>query len=167
MLVKKQILAVGLFSLLSGLSFSASAEKFGIVDISKIMAESKEASVVKTQLEAKFKPREQKLLALQKSIQADMEKLQRDDAVMTEAQKKSLQEKIMTARKEFETKGRAFQQEVNVAQNQAMQKLFSKVKVVVDDVAKAGKYDVIFQKDAVQYIAPDHDITSKVIEKLK
>ena len=163
--MKKSLLVVGILSFL--FSFPSFAEKIGIVDINKVMAESKDASKIKSDLEAKFKPREQKLLTEQKSIQEDIQKLQRDDAVMTEAQKKALQEKIIKARKDFEIKGRAFQQEVNTAQGQAMKQLFEKVKGVVDSVAKAGKYDVIFQKDAVQYISPDHDITSQVIVKLK
>jgi len=163
--VKKTVLAIGLVSMLFG--FNASAQKIGIVDINKVMSSSKDAASIKSELEAKYKPREQKLLGEQKAIQEEIKKLQRDDSIMTEAQKKSLQEKIMAYRKNFEAKGRSFQQEVNAAQSQAMKNLFDKVKVVVDTVAKNNKFDVVFQKDAVQYIAPGNDITAKVIAKLK
>lgn len=149
------------------LSFGANAERIGVVDINKVMGSSKQAAEIKAKLEKKYRPREEKLLALQKTIQEDIQKLQRDASVMTDEQKKSLQEKIMKARQGFENKGRAFQQEVNKAQNEEMQKLFGQVKSVVDSVAKSEKYDVVLQKDAVQYIAGNNDITNKVIAKLK
>ncbi len=159
------MILAGVFSLLCGATFAAT-QKIGVVDINKVMAGSKEAVTIKKNLEGKYRPREQALMKMQKSIQEDMQKFQRDTTVMTDAQKKNLQEKIIKARKEFETKGRAFQQEVNTAQGQAMQKLFSKVKGVVDNVAKTQHYDIIIQKDAVQYIASKDDITQKVIDKL-
>jgi outer membrane protein len=108
------------------------------------------------------------LVELQNNIQEDMKKLQRDNTILTDDQKQKMQQDIIAKRKDFEEKARNFQQEVNQAQNAAMQKLFNKVKGVVDSVAKSEKYDLILQKEAVQFSASDaNDITPKVIAKLK
>jgi outer membrane protein len=156
---------VGLIALFA--TFCVNAEKIGIIDMNKVMTQSGQAAKLKSKLEDKYKPREEKLLALQKEIQQDMQKLQRDATVMTDKQKKSLQDKILTARKSFESKGRAFQQEVNKEQNDEMQKLFNNAKSTIDNIAKNEKFDVILQKEAVQYIAGNNDITDKVLAKLK
>lgn len=147
---------------------SVQAQKIGVVDINQVMANTKETAEIKKQLETKYRPKEQSLVELQNNIQEEMKKLQRDNTILTDEQKQKMQQDIIAKRKDFEEKARNFQQEVNQAQNAAMQKLFNKVKGIVDSVAKSEKYDLILQKEAVQFSASDaNDITPKVIAKLK
>ncbi len=166
--MKKQSWLVGLFIVLSGLGINvqAATSKVGIVDLAKIMAQAKQGNEIKAKLAKEFEPRKKSLMSFQDSIKADIEKLQRDDAIMTDAQKTALQQKIMTDRKAFEEKGQAYQKELTAAHNKAMQLFFGDVKKVVDVIAKSGKYDMILQKEGVFYSASNMDITSQVVAKL-
>lgn len=167
--MKKQSLLVGLFVVLSSFGFSAYAAgsaKIGIVDLSQVMAQAKEGNEIKAKLEKEFEPRKKSLMSFQDQIKSDIEKLQRDDAIMTDTQKSTLQQKIIADRKSFEEKGQAYQQELNAAHNKAMQLFFVKVKKVVDSIAKADKYDYILQKEGVFFSATNNDITSEVVAKL-
>jgi Skp family chaperone for outer membrane proteins len=47
-----------------------------------------------------------------------------------------------------------------------MQTFFEKVKKVVDNIAKAEKYDLILQKEGVPFASTSMDITKQVITKL-
>ncbi len=166
--MKKQSWLVGLFVLLSGfcLSVQAATPKVGVVDLAQVMAQAKQGNEIKAKLAKEFEPRKKELMSFQDSIKVDIEKLQRDDAIMTDAQKTALQQKIMKDRKSFEEQGQGYQQELNAAHNQAMQSFLGEVKKVVDVIAKAEKYDVILQKEGVFFAISGMDITNKVVAKL-
>ena len=48
----------------------AQSLKIGVVDLHKIIGESAHVKTVRQQLEIKFKPRQEKLLAMQKSVKS-------------------------------------------------------------------------------------------------
>jgi len=163
----------GLITLISAASIAlfasaAMAEnlKVGVVDLHKVMQESSQAKAISQQLEKQFKPRQQKLLAQQKQLKADADKLNRDSSVMTAAQKKQLQNKINAEKGSLQQAAAAYQQELNNAQNKAMQDFFNKVKAALDKIAKQGNYDIILQKEGVPFAADKIDITPQVVKAL-
>lgn len=166
--MKKQSWLVGLVVLLSGfcLNVQAATPKVGVVDLAQVMAQAKQGNEIKAKLAKEFEPRKTELMSFQDKIKSDIEKLQRDDAIMTDAQKTALQQKIMKDRKAFEEQGQAYQQELNAAHNKAMQGFFAEVKKVVDGIAKNEKYDVILQKEGVFFASSSMDLTNQVVAKL-
>lgn len=163
-LINKLLLVTSAFIL----SAAASADplKIGVVDLHEIFAKAPEVKVIKENLETKFKPRQQKLVAAQNDIKSDMDKLQKDGAVMSSSDKKLLQEKIMKAQQDLEKKGSQYQQDLNSAQNQAMETFFGKVKKVIDALAKKEKYNLVLQRDNVPYMDENLNITKKVVAAL-
>lgn len=145
---------------------SAKDMKVGVIDFRKLVSESKDVKAARTKLEGQFKPKQAEIMALQKSVKEDMEKFQRDASVMTDTQKKELQQKVMKARQELSVKGNAYEQQLNQARNQTMQVFFEKVKKVVDEVAKEGHYDLILQRENTPYANSAMDITNQVAKKL-
>ncbi len=145
---------------------SASNLKVGIVDLHKVLQESSQAKVISKRLEGQFKPRQEKLFASQKQLKSDAEKLRRDATLMTAAQKTTLQNKVIQEQRTLEQSGAKYQEDLNKAQNQAMQEFFAKVKVALDKIAQQGGYDIILQKENVPYSSPDMDITKQLIAAL-
>ncbi len=141
--------------------------KIGIVDLHRVLQESPQAKSISKQLEEKFKPRQQKLIAEQKQLKADVDKIRRDATIMTAAQKTQLQEKITREQRELERSGANYQDDLNAAQAKATQQFFDKVTVALDKVAKTDGYDLILQKENVPYSAPQMDITKQIIAALK
>ena len=72
----------------------------------------------------------------------------------------------MASRNKMQKQGQAYQQELTMAQNQAMQGFFDRVKKIVDGIAKNEKYDLILQKEGVPFATQKMNITNKVIKKL-
>lgn len=66
----------------------ADAAKIGVVDLQKIMQTSSQMKAIQQKLEKDFKPRRDKLVAMEESLKKDMEKFKRESAVMSQAQKK-------------------------------------------------------------------------------
>jgi outer membrane protein len=143
----------------------ADGTKIGVVDLQKIMQTSSQMKEIQQKLEKEFKPRRDQLVTMEDGLKKDMEKFKRDSVIMSPAQKKEMEKKIITTQQTFERQGQQYQQELSTAHNEAMEELYSKIRVTIADVA-AKKYDLIVQKDAVPYSADALDITDLVLKKI-
>ena len=144
----------------------ADAAKIGVVDLQKIMQTSSQMKDIQQKLEKEFKPRRDKLVAMEASLKADMEKFKRDSAVLGANQKKDLEKKIIATQQQFERDGQQYQQELSTANNEAMEGLYSKVRAAIAKVAKDEKYDLIGHKDAAPFSADALDVTDKVVKAI-
>ncbi|KTD65878.1 OmpH family outer membrane protein [Legionella spiritensis] len=151
--------------------FTASAfadwAKIGVVDLQKIMQNSSQMKEIQQKLEKEFKPRRDKLVAMEASLKKDMEKFNRDGAVMSQAQKKEMEKKIVSARRTFEQQGQQYQQELSTAHNEAMEELYGKIRKAITKVAQTEKYDIIVQKDAAPYSSESMDVTASVMKNIQ
>lgn len=144
----------------------ADVAKIGVVDLQKIMQTSSQMKDIQQKLEKEFKPRRDKLIAMEASLKADMEKFKRDSAVMSATQKKELEKKIIAAQQKFERDGQQYQQELSTANNEAMEGLYTKVRTAITKVAKDDRYDLIVQKDAAPFSSDTLDVTDKVVKAI-
>lgn len=147
-------------------AFAADTAKIGVVDLQKIMQTSSQMKDIQQKLEKEFKPRRDKLVAMEASLKADMEKFKRDSAVLNATQKKDLEKKIIATQQQFERDGQQYQQELSTANNEAMEKLYSKVREAIAKVAEDEKYDLIVQKDAAPFSIVTLDVTDKVVKAI-
>ncbi|HAT8179095.1 TPA: OmpH family outer membrane protein [Legionella pneumophila] len=157
---------VALFLGLFGTTVFADWAKIGVVDLQKIMQTSNQMKEIQQKLEKEFKPRRDKLVAMEASLKSDMEKFKRDSAIMSAGQKKELEKKIVAAQQQFERDGQQYQQELSTAHNEAMEGLYSKVRTAITKIAKDEKYDIIVQKDAAPFSSESLDVTDKVIKAI-
>ncbi|HAU1152196.1 TPA: OmpH family outer membrane protein [Legionella pneumophila] len=157
---------VALFLGLFGTTVFADWAKIGVVDLQKIMQTSNQMKEIQQKLEKEFKPRRDKLVAMEASLKSDMEKFKRDGAIMNASQKKELEKKIVAAQQQFERDGQQYQQELSTAHNEAMEGLYNKVRTAITKIAKDEKYDIIVQKDAAPFSSESLDVTDKVIKAI-
>ncbi|MFI4918210.1 MAG: OmpH family outer membrane protein [Legionellales bacterium] len=160
------VLAALFFGLL-GTAVFADAVKIGVVDLQKIMQTSSQMKDIQQKLETEFKPRRDKLVAMETTLKSDMEKFKRDAAVLSATQKKELEKKIVASQQQFERDGQQYQQELSTAHNEAMEGLYSKVRSAISTIASSDKYELIIQKDAAPYSSDTLDVTDKVIKAIK
>jgi outer membrane protein len=159
------VLVALVFSLF-GTSLFADWAKIGVVDLQKIMQTSSQMKSIQEKLEKEFKPRRDKLVAVEASLKSDMEKFKRDSAIMSATQKKELEKKIVSTQQQFERDGQQYQQELSTAHNEAMEGLYTKVRAAIGKIAKDEKYDIIVQKDAAPFSTQALDVTDKVIKEI-
>lgn len=165
----KRYLGLGLallFTVFSTAVFSDSS-KVGVVDLQKIMQTSDDVKNIQATLEEKFKPRRDKIMGMEADLKKDMEKFKRDSSILSQAQRKELEEKIVSAQQAFERDGQQYQQELSEAHNAAMEKFYDKIRAAVAKVAEAEKYDLVFQKDAAPFSVDKLDVTSKVMKAIQ
>jgi len=141
--------------------------KIGVVDLQKIMQTSSQMKQIQQKLEKEFKPRRDKLVAMEGQLKKDMEKFKREASVMSQTQKKDMEKNILKAQQNFERQGQQYQQELSSAHNEAMEELYGKIRKAISKVADADKYDIVLQKDAVPFSSTKLEITDAVIKNLE
>lgn len=150
----------------TGTNAFADWAKIGVVDLQKIMQTSSQMKAIQQKLEKDFKPRRDKLIAMEDGLKKDMEKFKRDSAILNQTQKKDMEKKIVAAQQSFEREGQQYQQELSTAHNEAMEELYGKIRKAINKVADTEKYDLVLQKDAAPFSTPKLDITESVIKQI-
>jgi len=154
------------FALVSASAF-AEGTKIGVVDLQKIMQTSTQMKGIQEKLEKEFKPRRDKLISMEDGLKKDIDKFKRDSSILTAAQRKDLEKKIMQTQQQFEREGQQYQQELSTAHNEAMEDFYNKIRVAIAKVAQNDAYDIVFQKDAAPYSMDKLDVTAKVMQEIK
>ncbi len=157
---------VALMLAMSSASVLADGTKIGVVDLQKIMQTSAQMKSIQEKLEKEFKPRRDKLVAMEDGLKKDMEKFKRDTAIMSQTQRKDLEKKIVGTQQQFEREGQQYQQELSTAHNEAMEEFYNKIRAAIAKVAENEKYDLVFQKDAAPFSVDKLDVTAKVIQEI-
>ncbi|STX50544.1 outer membrane protein OmpH [Legionella busanensis] len=151
---------------LGTLTAFADEAKIAIVDLQKIMQTSNQMKSIQQKLEKEFKPRRDKLVAMEDDLKKDMEKFKRDSAIMSQSQKKELEKKIVANQQRFEREGQQYQQELSTAHNEAMEDLYAKIRKAISKIAENSKYDLVLQKDAAPFSTSKLDITEQVVKEI-
>ncbi len=148
-------------------------QKIGWIDTQEIMKKLPEAVEAQSKLDALVGQWQTEINKMQSDLQQESDDYQRrrlilpEQARIQEEQKLSdMQKKIMDLRNQrFGPNGDLAQQ-----QNTIMRPVQEKVLQAIQDVAKEGDYDYIFDKSGqvlLMYSNPKYDLTQQVLDKLK
>jgi outer membrane protein len=166
--LRKSLLALS-FVVVSALpvqSFAADALKIGVIDMRTIVNSAPQAKDAMEKLKKEFKTREEKIITAEKALKEKAEKLQRNSAVMSEAEKSKLEKDVVAGQRELQHMQSEFREDAAMRQQEEMKKIMDRINVVVDDLAKKEKYDLIIHKDVVPYAAKTVDVTDKVVKAI-
>ncbi len=117
-------------------------------------------------LNTDMKPQRDRLESLRKDIAGFEEKFQKNASVMSDKDKRELQKKAEAKLNEFKTLAEAVQKRAQEVQQDMLKSLIPKTEIVVEELRKAGNYDIIIEKKNVIFADPSVDLTKKITEKL-
>ena len=162
-------LAVGFLSLILGLFFSVSAlaeAKIAVINVQKAILESEGAQVIMKQIKEELKDEEKKLMDLQKEITGLMERARKDSEVMSDGEKRKLQQQVEAKQTDYQYEGQKYQRSVELRQQELFAGIDQKVQKAIEELVKSDDYDLILHRGQVIFAAEVYDITRKVTEKL-
>jgi outer membrane protein len=166
--MKKILLSFLTLALISSVSGVFAADlKIGVVNFQQVLQNYPKVKATDEKLKKQFAPQQEKLVAMQKKLNDDINKYNRDGAIMKESDKKDAEGKIRDAANKFQTAQGDFQKQLALARNEAMKSIEQDVSGIVSKVAKEQNFDLVLAKAAVGYNKPEADITDRVIKKLK
>ncbi len=140
--------------------------KIGFVSIAKILSSSPQAEAASKRLEKEFAPRKKGLDEALKSLRKQEEKLAKDSAVMSDSQRRSLENDIRNQARELKRTSDEFREDFNLRRNDELGKFQKQVLEVVNSVAKEEGFDLVINDSATLYVGPQVDVTEKVLKRL-
>lgn len=165
--MKKFILFVLLAMFSAGVASAAEKPSVGYVNLHKVLLESKVGKRNQTELNKLIKEKESMLAGEESKLQALQQSFQKDQLLMTDAQK-------LEKQKAFQEKAEAYQKMVGEAKqavsrkdNEFANKSATEIKAIIADVAKEMKLNLVLDSSEgnVLYSEEGMDLTQKVIEK--
>ena len=164
--MKTLIKSIVLTLLFSTSALAAGSLKIGYVSVDKILAEAPQVEAVNKTMLDRFGGRKTELEEMQKEIKDMQENYKRNELVMTEDKLNEFKDKIIAKIQEFKQKEALLQQEVNTMRNQELAVLQQSVRSIIQDIGKAGKYDLILS-EGVAFANENLDVTDQVLDRMK
>ena len=144
---------------------AAAQAKIGVVNVARLLQESPQAQAASQALENEFAARRRDLENQQKDLKAREDKLQKDGAVMAEAERRNAEKTLRDGQRELARKQNEFLEDLNVRRNEALGQLQRNVLQEVQAYAKTAGLDVVVA-DAL-FASPSVDVTNQVLAALQ
>jgi outer membrane protein len=162
----RSIASLGLALCLGLVSAQASAEiKIGYVNFQKLLEEAPQTKTAMQGLENEFAPRRRELLTMQNDLKARDEKLQKEGAVMAEADRTKAEKTLRDQQREFSRKAGEFQDDASTRRNEEIGKVQRYLVTEIQGYASAQGYDLVMG-DGVFFAKGPLDITANVLAVL-
>lgn len=140
--------------------------KIAVVDFGKLLEESPQYKVAQETIRTEFTPRQRELQNQQNSLKAKEDKLQKDGATMSEAQRQNADKELRDSYREFQRRQSELQDDFNARRNEEMSRLQKTLIEQVRTYAKSQNFDLVLA-DGVIYTTPSIDITPQVLAALQ
>lgn len=152
--------------LLVGANANAEELKIGFVFAPKVIEESPQAEVARKQLEKEFAPRDKEITQMKKELQKLEDRLNRDGAVMSDAERVKLENTIRSESRDLKRASEEYREDLTIRKNEASERLRRRVFEVIEKIAVKKKFDLIVSEGVV-YASPKVDITNLVLDELR
>lgn len=144
----------------------ASAEiKMGVVNFQKLLEEAPQTKTAMASLENEFAPRRRELLTMQNDLKARDEKLQKEGAVMAEADRAKAEKTLRDQQREFSRKAGEFQDDASTRRNEEIGKVQRYLVTEIQSYAVAQGFDLVLG-EGVFYAKGPLDVTANVLAVL-
>jgi outer membrane protein len=138
--------------------------KVGFVSTERIFREAAPAKAAEAKLEQEFSRRQKELQEMAAKLKSVSEKLDKDSAILSEADRTKRQRELMDLDRDFQRRQRELREDFNQRRNEELAIVLDRTNKVIKQIAESEKYDIVFQ-EAV-YASPRIDITDKVLKAL-
>jgi outer membrane protein len=144
----------------------ASAEiKMGVVNFQKLLEDAPQTKTAMQALENEFAPRRRELLTMQNDLKARDEKLQKEGAVMSEADRAKAEKTLRDQQREFSRKAGEFQDDASTRRNEEIGKVQRYLVTEIQAYGNAQGYDLVLG-EGVFFAKGPLDITANILAVL-
>ena len=164
---KLWLLFIPIFLLLGFSTANAAGGKIGVMKVQTIMQQAPQMVAFRASMKKRFQPQEQKIIALEKTLKQNMQKLQKDGPVMKDGDKKLLAAKVTTQRTQLMKSEIKFRGNILKAQNKGLKQFLDLLNKITKSVAKKGNYQIILRREGLPYVSASLDVTNKIMTALK
>ena len=158
------LLALFLCGLMAS-SHAGAEVKMGVVNFQKLLEDAPQTKTAMQSLENEFAPRRRELLTMQNDLKARDDKLQKESAVMAEADRAKAEKTLRDQQREFSRKAGEFQDDASTRRNEEIGKVQRYLVTEIQAYATAQGFDLVLG-DGVFFAKGPLDITANVLAVL-
>lgn len=164
---KLMLLATMIMSM--GFAANAADVKFGYVDLQKAIQSTSQGKKAKAELEAEFNKRKKDIEAKQSDIKKMGEDLEKKKGVLSDEAMQKKQAEIQEEMLKYQELVGKNQLEIQKKERDLTSPILEKMKTILDKMAKAEGYSVIFEKNeqSVLWIRAEYNVTDKLIQEFE
>jgi outer membrane protein len=140
--------------------------KVAVVDVQGAILQSEEAKRLLKQIQTEFEAEETEIRGIQSEAAEMLQKLQKDAEVMSDVEKRRLQQQIESKNNDFVYLRQKLQRQIEERQQELFSGIDVKVQKAIEELVKSEDYDLILPRQAALYVNEIYNITRKVTEKL-
>ena len=141
------------------------AGKSGFINPAVILDQAPQAVAASKALEKEFKQLELDLRARAVKIQEMEKNYQKDNAIMSAAQKKKAEEEIIQNKRKFQFDQQSLKEDLELRRKQLIQELQKTISEVIRSYGESNGYDFIFT-EGVAYASDSVNITQDILKAL-
>ncbi|MDP1932529.1 MAG: OmpH family outer membrane protein [Gammaproteobacteria bacterium] len=163
-MMKKVLVCAG-FLLASNVVF-AQTPVVGVVNLEQALFNTQAAQELQAAIEIEFREDQQRAEALNSELRALIERAQRDESIMSDAEKR----RVSTDAQEKQVQLQMIAERVQAALQERNQAFIDSMRqnlgTAIETVVREGGYNIVLNADSVAFFDNAYDITGKVTAKL-
>ena len=133
--------------------------KIAVVDSQMALMTSDVAKKTLEKLQGELKVQRDRTAQLKSEVEAIEARAKKDGAVLSDKDKKDMQKQAEGKIQEFTNLQQMVQKRSQEVQNELLQRMVPKMEVIIDEMQKTNKYDIIIEKKNVVFADPSVDLT--------
>ena len=138
--------------------------KIGYIDVQRVIAESQSGKRAKERFQAQVKKAEADVLKERQELERIKGDLDKKGPLLKEEERRNMETDLQKRSVILQRSMNDYQQDLRQKENEMMQDILKEVEQIVNEVGKAEKFTLIFERSQIIYSDQGIDITSKVIE---
>ncbi len=158
--IRLPLIAAGIMTL-AGLASAQS--KVAVINLQRAVLESAEIKKASADLEARYRPRQQKIEELNKQIQSLQQQLQNGQGKLTPQAEAELNAQGQRKQREAQRLTEDLQSDVDRERNEILSKTTQRMSDVVKKIAEEKGFDVVVDASNIIYFKPALEITNDAI----
>ncbi|WP_437881495.1 OmpH family outer membrane protein [Pseudomonas sp. LRF_L74] len=140
--------------------------KVAVLNYQMALLESDAAKKYAVDAEKKFGPQLNKLKQLESDAKRIQDRVAKEGEKMQQAERERLELEFKQKARDFQFQSKELNESKAVSDREMLKQLKPKLDKAVEDVIKAGNFDLVLERGAVVDVKPQLDITRQVIERM-
>lgn len=140
--------------------------KLGYISASELLEKSPQAESASSKMEQEFTPRRNKMQADLKELKQLEDKLSKEGATVTEAERSKMERDIIVRKRDISREQDSYREDLTMRRNEELAKLQQVIREIIQTIGREEGYDLIFF-DGVAYASPKTDLTEKAMQRLR
>ena len=163
----KPMAIAGILGLLSCNVLATDETLLGVVNVAKVIAESKHTKAVKQSIEDKYSDRFKALKKRSEEMEAAAIKFAKEQPTMSVDDIQKTQSELETKAKKLMMDKAKYEKEISSEQQMIQAQMISKLKKIVASIATEQHMAMVLPANSVVYALPTSDITAMVADRFE